>query len=157
MIAPTENCPWRKKILCGEVHDDNAYAMGGVAGHAGLFSSARDIHHFLTHLRRCLRGGDPFLPAPLVQQFLNRDGNVTESTYALGWDTPVPKSSSSGSLFSPHSIGHLGFTGTSIWWDLENDRHVILLTNRIHPSRDNDKIREFRPYIHDLIMKALVQ
>jgi serine-type D-Ala-D-Ala carboxypeptidase len=157
MIAPTENCPWRKRILCGEVHDDNAYAMGGVAGHAGLFSSARDIHRLLTRLGRCLRGGDPFLPEPLVQEFLTRDNSVQESTYALGWDTPASKNSSSGSHFSPRSVGHLGFTGTSIWWDLEKDRHVILLTNRIHPSRSNDKIKEFRPFIHDLIMKALPQ
>ena len=157
MIAPTENCPWRKRILCGEVHDDNAYAMGGVAGHAGLFSSARDIHQLLTRLSRCLRGGDPFLPVSLVQEFLTRDDTVQESTYALGWDTPASKNSSSGSHFSPHSVGHLGFTGTSIWWDLEKDCHIILLTNRIHPSRSNDKIREFRPHIHDLIMKALLQ
>src|SRR5712692_2861373 len=157
MIAPTENCPWRKKILCGEVHDDNAYAMGGVSGHAGLFSSARDIHHYLSRLKRCLRGGDPFLSAPLMREFLTRDETVERSTYALGWDTPSPENSSSGSYFSPHSVGHLGFTGTSIWWDLERDCHVILLTNRIHPSRNNDKIKEFRPYIHDLIMKALLQ
>ncbi|TMA13165.1 MAG: beta-lactamase family protein [Deltaproteobacteria bacterium] len=157
MIAPTENCPWRKRILCGEVHDDNAYAMGGVAGHAGLFSSARDIHQLLTRLSRCLRGGDPFLPVSLVQEFLTRDDTVQESTYALGWDTPASKNSSSGSHFPPHSVGHLGFTGTSIWWDLEKDCHIILLTNRIHPSRSNDKIREFRPHIHDLIMKALLQ
>lgn len=155
MIAPTEQCPWRKKILCGEVHDDNAYVMGGVAGHAGLFSSARDIHVFLTRLRRCYRGEDPFLPASLVKEFLTRDETVKESTYALGWDTPSPENSSSGSYFSPHSVGHLGFTGTSIWWDLEKDCHVILLSNRIHPSRDSDKIKGVRPYIHDLIMKTL--
>ena len=155
MIAPTEQCPWRKKILCGEVHDDNAYAMGGVAGHAGLFSSARDIHLFLNCLRRCYRGEDPFLPAPLVKEFLTRDETVKGSSYALGWDTPSPEDSSSGSYFSPHSVGHLGFTGTSIWWDLEKDCHIVLLSNRIHPSRSSDKIKGFRPYIHDLIMKTL--
>ncbi|MCH8054929.1 MAG: beta-lactamase family protein [Deltaproteobacteria bacterium] len=155
MIAPTENCPWRKRILCGEVHDDNAYAMGGVAGHAGLFSCARDIHLILARLRHCLRGEDPFLPAPLLQEFLTRDHTVEGSTYALGWDTPSSENSSSGSFFSPHSVGHLGFTGTSVWWDLDKDCHIVLLTNRIHPSRSNDKIKEFRPYIHDLIMKAI--
>lgn len=157
MIAPTENCPWRRRILCGEVHDDNAYAMGGVVGHAGLFSSARDIHLFLTRLRHCLRGEDPFLPAPLLQEFLTRDETVKGSTYALGWDTPSSDNSSSGRCFSPCSIGCLGFTGTSIWWDLEKDCHIILLTNRVHPSRRSDKIKEFRPYIHDLIMKTLHQ
>lgn len=155
MIAPTENCPWRKKILCGEVHDDNAYAMGGVAGHAGLFASARDIHALLARLGRCLRGQDDFLPAAILEEFLSRDMSVANSTYALGWDTPSPSGSSSGSYFSPRSVGHLGFTGTSVWWDLQKNCHVILLTNRVHPTRKNEKIREFRPLIHDLIMKAL--
>jgi CubicO group peptidase (beta-lactamase class C family) len=154
-VAPTENCPWRKKIICGEVHDDNAYAMGGVAGHAGLFSSARDIHRYLSRLRSCYDGRDSFLPADLVKEFLKRDETVSGSTYALGWDTPTPTNSSSGGQFSPHSVGHLGFTGVSIWWDLEKNCSITLLTNRIHPSRNNNKIRDFRPHIHDLIMKTL--
>lgn len=156
-IAPTENCPWRKKILWGEVQDDNAYAMGGVAGHAGLFSSARDIHLLLRRLHRCLTGADPFIPASVVREFFTRDRTVSESTHALGWDMPSAENSSSGSHFSPWSIGHLGFTGTSIWWDLEKDRQVILLSNRVHPSRANDKIKGFRPHAHDLIMKALFE
>ena len=155
MIAPTEDCPWRKKVLCGEVHDDNAYAIGGVAGHAGLFSSARDIHQLLACLNRCLRGSDSFLPQALIQEFLSKDEAVKNSTYALGWDTPSENGSSSGKYFSSHSVGHLGFTGTSIWWDLEKNCHVVLLSNRVHPTRKNEKIREFRPYIHDLIMKTL--
>ncbi len=155
MIAPTENCPWRKKILCGEVHDDNAYAMGGVAGHAGLFSSAQDIHRLIFRLRQYHLGKDSFFPPALMQEFMTRDSTIKGSTYALGWDTPSEEESASGSYFSPHSVGHLGFTGTSIWWDLEKDCYVILLTNRVHPSRSNDKIKGFRPYIHDLIMKAL--
>lgn len=157
MIAPTENCVWRKKMLCGEVQDDNAYAMGGVAGHAGLFSSARDINSLLRRLNRCLRGEDPFAPAPLVREFFTRDQTVRGSTYALGWDTPSAENSSSGTHFSPSSVGHLSFTGTSVWWDQEKDCHVILLSNRVHPSRANDKIKSFRPYIHDLIMKALFE
>jgi CubicO group peptidase (beta-lactamase class C family) len=155
MIAPTENCPWRKKILCGEVHDDNAYAMGGVAGHAGLFSSARDIHVVLTCLNRCLQGKDNFLPKALLEEFLVRDTKVANSTQALGWDTPASDKSTSGAYFSPRSVGHLGFTGTSVWWDIEKNCHIILLSNRIHPSRKNEKIREFRPFVHDLIMKVL--
>jgi serine-type D-Ala-D-Ala carboxypeptidase len=155
MIAPTEDCPWRKKVLCGEVHDDNAYAIGGVAGHAGLFSSAQDIHQLLTCLNGCRRGENTFLPPALIQEFLSRDESLKNSTYALGWDTPSENNSSSGKYFSFHSVGHLGFTGTSIWWDLEKNCHVILLSNRVHPSRKNEKLREFRPYIHDLIMKTL--
>ena len=155
MIAPTENCPWRKKILCGEVHDDNAYAMGGVAGHAGLFSSARDVHTFLVRMDQCFKGKDNFLPQALVQEFFKRSESSGNGNFALGWDTPTPERSASGHLFSPHSVGHLGFTGCSIWWDLEKNCHVILLTNRVHPSRKNEKIKEFRPLIHDEIMKVL--
>ena len=155
MIAPTEICPWRKKLLCGEVHDDNAYAMGGVAGHAGLFSSARDIHALLARLSQCLLGKDNFLPQSLLREFLSRDDALKNGNFALGWDTPAPAKSASGTLFSSRSVGHLGFTGCSIWWDLEKNCHVVLLTNRVHPSRKNEKIKEFRPQVHDLIMKAL--
>jgi serine-type D-Ala-D-Ala carboxypeptidase len=155
LIAPTEQCPWRNRILCGEVHDDNAYAMGGVAGHAGLFASARDIHRLLDCLNRCLRGKDNFLPQSIVEEFLAKDETVENSTFALGWDTPSPGKSASGSFFSPHSVGHLGFTGTSLWWDLEKNCYIIILTNRVHPTRKNEKIRDFRPHIHDLIMKAM--
>jgi CubicO group peptidase (beta-lactamase class C family) len=157
LIAPTEQCPWRNRILCGEVHDDNAYAMGGVAGHAGLFSNAEDLHRYLLRMRKWLSGGDALFPAPLVEEFLARDETVPGSTFTLGWDTPSAENSSSGSFFSPRSVGHLGFTGTSIWWDREKDRHVILLTNRVHPSRQNDKIKGFRPHIHNLIMKTVLQ
>lgn len=156
MIAPTEHCPWRQKILCGEVHDDNAYVMGGVAGHAGLFSSARDIHYLVACLSRCLQGRDSFLPRDVIRQFLTKDEAVKNSSFALGWDTPSPGKAASGSYFSHRTVGHLGFTGTSIWWDLDKHCHVILLSNRVHPSRKNEKIKDFRPYIHDLIMKALL-
>jgi serine-type D-Ala-D-Ala carboxypeptidase len=155
MIAATERCPWRKRVLCGEVHDDNAYAMGGVAGHAGLFAAARDVDTLLCRLKACWAGADDFVPAAVVRQFWTRDATLPTSTWTLGWDTPSPVSSSAGTLFSANTIGHLGFTGTSIWMDLDRDRHVILLTNRVHPSRDNNAIREFRPMIHDLINQAL--
>ncbi|MGH7824037.1 MAG: serine hydrolase domain-containing protein [Candidatus Binatia bacterium] len=155
MIAPTENCPWRKKILCGEVHDDNAYAIGGVAGHAGLFSSARDIHSLVARLSLCFRGKDDFFSQSLVQEFLTRDEAVRNSSRALGWDTPSSHKSASGNCFSPRSVGHLGFTGPSVWWDLEKSCHIILLNNRVHPTRKNEKIKDFRPHIHDLIMKTI--
>ena len=154
MIAPTERCPWRKRVLCGEVHDDNAYAMGGVAGHAGLFTSARDVHAMLLRLEACWAGTDDFIPQAVMREFWTR-GDLPGSTWALGWDTPSPSNSASGTLFSPLTVGHLGFTGTSIWIDLERDRHVILLSNRVHPSRDNEAIREFRPVIHDLVNQSL--
>jgi serine-type D-Ala-D-Ala carboxypeptidase len=154
-IAPTELCPWRKKVLCGEVQDDNAFAAGGVAGHAGLFSSAGDIHKMVAQLDRCLQGRDSFLPQELIQEFFTKNDSVPGSTYALGWDTPAPEKSSSGMHFSRTTVGHLGFTGTSLWWDLEKNCHVILLTNRVHPNRNNERIKQFRPKIHDLIMQAI--
>ncbi len=155
MIAPTQRCPWRKKILCGEVDDDNAYAMGGVGGHAGLFASAKDLDTLLCRLKDCYHNVNRMIPQRIVQEFWTRNQDVPDSTWCLGWDTPSAQNSSSGSHFSPHSVGHLGFTGTSVWLDLERDRHVLLLSNRVHPSRDNDAIRAFRPFIHDLIIKAL--
>ncbi len=156
LFAPTELCPWRKKILCAEVHDDNAYAMGGVAGHAGLFGPARDVHRLIACLSRCLRGADSFLPRTMVEEFLTKDTSVENASFALGWDTPSGGTSASGSAFSPRTVGHLGFTGTSIWWDLEKNCYIILLTNRVHPTRNNEKIRGFRPQIHNLIMKEMV-
>lgn len=155
MIAPTENCPWRKKILCGEVHDDNAYAMGGVVGHAGLFSSARDVHTFLVRMSHCHEGKDSFLPQPLVEEFFKKDESSLDANFALGWDTPSSERSASGHMFSPRSVGHLGFTGCSLWWDIEKRCHVVLLSNRVHPTRKNEKIKDFRPHIHDQIMKVL--
>ncbi len=156
MIAPTERCAWRKKLLCGEVQDDNAYAMGGVSGHAGLFGTTKDLDALLCRLKECYRNTHQWIPQRIVQEFWTRDGRVPDSTWCLGWDTPSAVNSTAGTQFSPHSVGHLGFTGTSVWLDLERDRHVILLTNRVHPSRDNDAIRTFRPLIHDLIVQALV-
>ncbi|MFI5365558.1 MAG: serine hydrolase domain-containing protein [Candidatus Binatia bacterium] len=155
MIAPTQRCPWRKKILCGEVDDDNAYAMGGVAGHAGLFASAKDLDALLGRLNDCYHNLHPMIPQRIVQEFWTRNAAVPDSTWCLGWDTPSPQGSSAGAHFSPHSVGHLGFTGTSVWLDLEHNRHVLLLSNRVHPNRDNDTIRAFRPFIHDLIVKAV--
>jgi CubicO group peptidase (beta-lactamase class C family) len=155
MIAPTELCPWRKKILCGEVHDDNAYAMGGVAGHSGLFSCASDLNVILSRVRDAYLGKSDFLPDALVKEMFARDKTVPNSTRTLGWDTPAAVGSAAGTRFSKNTVGHLGFTGTSLWLDLERSVHVILLTNRVHPSRENEKIKDFRPVIHDLVMEAI--
>jgi CubicO group peptidase (beta-lactamase class C family) len=155
MIAATARCPWRKRVLCGEVDDDNAYAMGGVAGHAGLFGSARDVDALATILEKAGRGEHDLLPRELVEQMWTIDPAVPGSTRTLGWDTPSPRSSSAGTRMSERTVGHLGFTGTSLWMDLERGVHVVLLTNRVHPSRDNDRLGEFRPRIHDLVMEAL--
>ena len=154
-VAPTEKCPWRGKILCGEVHDDNCWAMGGVAGHSGLFGNAACVHGLLLMLRACARGETGPLPAGLVREMWRRDDTVPGSVWALGWDMPSPTGSSAGSLISRNAVGHLGFTGTSMWLDPERDTHVILLTNRVHPSRKNDGIKNIRPQLHDAVFEAL--
>ncbi len=155
-IAATENCPWRGRVLRGEVQDENAHVMGGVAGHAGLFSTAQDLYTFLKALLKSLQSQDGFLPQGMVKAFVTRQTRVPDTCWALGWTTPS-EPSTSGQFFSTQSFGHLGFTGTSIWVDPDTDLMVILLTNRVHPSRENDQIRLFRPFIHDLIYQATVE
>jgi CubicO group peptidase (beta-lactamase class C family) len=155
MIVPTERCEWRKKVLCGEVQDDNAYAMGGVAGHAGLFASAADVNTLVSRLRDSYHGKNALLPQELVVEAFTRDKSIPQTTRTLGWDTPSPAGSAAGSRFSANTVGHLGFTGTSVWLDLDRTVHVVLLSNRLHPSRANDKIKDFRPVIHDLVMEAI--
>ncbi|MBW2108223.1 MAG: serine hydrolase [Deltaproteobacteria bacterium] len=153
--AATEACPWRKKILEGEVHDDNAYVLGGVAGHAGLFGSAEAVFRLLDHLGMVHAGRitSNVFARKAVQTFFRRQSEV--GTWALGFDTPSRPDSSSGRYFSDHSVGHLGFTGTSFWMDLDAGVIVILLTNRVHPSRAVDKIKAFRPVLHDAVMERV--
>ncbi|MBU1964673.1 MAG: serine hydrolase [Proteobacteria bacterium] len=152
-FAPTEFCPWRKRVIQGEVHDENAYSVGGYSGHAGLFSRACDLFTLTEMLIGHYYGKrDDFLKPETVRTFFSRQKLVKDSTWALGWDTPSPCNSSAGDSFSRESVGHLGFTGTSVWIDLHRKILVIFLTNRVHPTRTNRKIREFRPALHNLIM-----
>ena len=153
-FAPTEDCPWRKRIISGYVHDENAYALGGYSGHAGLFSTAEEVYILVNLLRDHFFGErNDYLRHETVRMFFARQDIVKGSTWALGWDTPSPEDSSSGRYFSFDSVGHLGFTGTSVWMDLNKDVIVIFLTNRVHPTRNNEKIRAFRPRLHDKVMK----
>ena len=155
MIAPTERCPWRGKVLCGEVHDDNAYAIGGVAGHAGVFANAPDVHRIVARLEACAADRDDFVPGAIVREFWRREGSVADSTWALGWDTPSASGSMAGDRASAGTVGHLGFTGTSVWLDRERGTHVVFLTNRVHPRRDNERIKAVRPLVHDAVWEAL--
>ena len=155
MIAPTERCPWRGKVLCGEVHDDNAYAIGGVAGHAGVFASAIDVHRIVARLEACAADRDDIVPGAIVREFWRREGTVADSTWGLGWDTPSASGSMAGDRASAGTVGHLGFTGTSVWLDRERGAHVVFLTNRVHPRRDNERIKAVRPLVHDAVWEAL--
>lgn len=150
--APTELDPWRGRMLRGEVHDENAAWLGGVSGHAGLFSSSEDLLRFGEWLLDQWHGrtvpGEPHLPRNLVREFTRRQDLVPGSSRALGWDTPSP-GSSAGIRLSPQSFGHTGFTGTSIWIDPTRDLVVVLLTNRVHPTRDNPRLGPLRPLAAD--------
>jgi beta-glucosidase-like glycosyl hydrolase/CubicO group peptidase (beta-lactamase class C family) len=154
-IAPTENdTTFRKRLVHGEVHDQNAWAMGGVAGDAGLFSTAADLATFCQML---LNGGQyahqRLLSRGTIAQFTKAE-KVGDTARTLGWDVPSEQSQS-GKYFSAKSYGHLGYTGTSIWIDPEKALFVILLTNRVHPSSDNEKIKDVRPAVHDALLEAL--
>ncbi|HEX4642065.1 MAG TPA: serine hydrolase, partial [Candidatus Acidoferrales bacterium] len=154
-IAPTENDgAFRKQLVQGVVHDENAFALGGVAGHAGMFTTAGDLAVFCQML---LNGGvyghHRLLNRATIAQFTAAQA-LAANARTLGWMTPTPNSSS-GRYFSPRSFGHLGFTGTSIWMDPDRQLFVILLTNRVYPTRDNDKIVAVRPAVHDAVIESL--
>jgi CubicO group peptidase (beta-lactamase class C family) len=154
-FAATENCPWRKKILVGQVHDENAYVVGGIEGHAGLFGTAGNIYRLLVELLSTCRGRSKstLFRKDLLQRFFTR---LPGTDKALGFDMPSATGSSCGRGFSQNSVGHLGFTGTSFWMDLERSVTVILLTNRVHPSRENEDIKKFRPVLHDAVRKTMI-
>jgi CubicO group peptidase (beta-lactamase class C family) len=152
-IPPTEDDRrFRKRVVQGEVNDENAYVMGGVAGHAGLFAPATDIARFAECM---LRGGAPILHPETVKLFTRCEPSRPNTSRALGWDTPSRPESSSGRWFSSLSFGHLGFTGTSLWIDPARKLSVTLLTNRTWPDRSSQLIREVRPQVHDAIIEAL--
>ena len=153
-IAPTENDPWRGRRLVGEVHDENCWALGGAAGHAGLFGSAAGVGDFARVMLGALAGRDARLATTeTVRTFVARYSAATGSR-ALGWDTMLP-TSSCGTTMSPASFGHTGFTGTSLWIDPERSLYVVFLTNRVNPTRENTAIQQIRPALHDAVMSAL--
>jgi CubicO group peptidase (beta-lactamase class C family) len=147
-IAPTEEDPWRGRLLRGEVHDENAARLDGVAGHAGLFGTAAAVggcaRWWMSHASR----------APWAT-FLAR-GDVPDSTRALGWDTMRP-TSSCGTQMSSTAVGHTGFTGTSLWIDVATDRYVVFLANRVHPSRAGEAMARVRPALHDAVAGDLMR
>jgi CubicO group peptidase (beta-lactamase class C family) len=133
------------------VQDENASVLGGVAGHAGLFASAEDLAIF-THAM--LTGGRPILRPETVALFSRRESSLLNASRALGWDTPSSPSQS-GKYFLPNSLGHLGYTGTSLWIDPERQLSVTLLTNRTWPDCSNQAINQLRPKFHDAVVEAI--
>ncbi len=155
-FAATERCPWRGRTLLGEVHDENTFAMGGVSGHAGLFGTAEGIARVCSSWLDSFHGRGSLWEEGWIRRFWTRS-KVPGSTRALGFDTPspAPDYSAAGRRFSPGSVGHTGFTGTSIWLDPARELVVVLLTNRVHPTRENLTIRDFRPGLHDRVLREL--
>jgi beta-glucosidase-like glycosyl hydrolase/CubicO group peptidase (beta-lactamase class C family) len=154
-IAPTEfDNYWRMRQLVGEVHDEAASLLNGVAGHAGLFSTASDLSKILQMLMR--KGnyqGKQFIKPETIELFTKKQSD--QSSRALGWDTKSPEGSSAGNLFSNLSYGHTGYTGTSVWNDPTRNLFVVFLTNRVYPTRNNTKLLRLRPILHDAVIKAI--
>jgi serine-type D-Ala-D-Ala carboxypeptidase len=142
---------FRKRIIQGEVQDENAFVLGGVAGHAGLFSTAEDVARF-AHVMLC--GGSPILRPETIAWFTRRESTPSGTSRAFGWDTPSAPSQS-GAHFGPRSYGHLGYTGTSLWIDPDRQLSITLLTNRTWPDCSNQAIKQVRPKIHDGVMQSL--
>ena len=156
-FAPTEACPHRREVNQGAVNDDNAWALGGAAGHAGVFSTALEVAAVGQAWLDALHGRRSVVPAEAAAELARRDA-TPGTTRGLGWDTRSPEGSSLGTRLGrgPRgAIGHLGFTGTSLWVDLDAEIVVALLTNRVHPTRENERIRAFRPRLHDAVADAL--
>jgi serine-type D-Ala-D-Ala carboxypeptidase len=144
---------FRGRIIQGEVQDENAYVLGGVAAHAGLFSSARDLAKFAHSM---LNSGQPVFRPETVSLFTRRESTRGGTSRAMGWDTPS-KPSQSGKYFSPQSFGHLGYTGTSLWIDPLRQLSVTLLSNRTWPDCSNQGVKKVRPKFHDAIVEALAE
>lgn len=146
-VAPTEWCSWRERVVRAEVHDENCAAYGGICGHAGLFGRAQAVLAFGLEWLRAWDGRSTWLDRALVHFALRpRAGGG----HVIGWDTKSAEGSSAGQCLSQRAFGHLGFTGTSLWCDPVRQRCIVLLSNRVHPTRDNIAIRTFRPRFHDL-------
>ena len=161
-IAPTEDDPWRGRMLRGEVHDENASRLDGVSGHAGLFSSARDLLRFGDWLLEGLSPGKDsaagrIWPAPPVaeRRFVKRQDIPHGSSRALGWDTPSGLSSGGQWISRKQSIGHTGYTGTSIWIDSSRQLVIVLLSNRVNPTRQNQRWGPVRRNVADRVVQAL--
>jgi CubicO group peptidase (beta-lactamase class C family) len=142
---------FRHRIIQGEVQDENASVLGGIGGHAGLFSTAEDLVIFAHAM---LTGGYPILRSTTIELFSRRESAPKGTSRALGWDTPSGHSQS-GKYFSPRSFGHLGYTGTSLWIDPERQLSISLLTNRTWPDCQNQAIKQVRPAFHDAVIEAL--
>ncbi len=155
LYAPTEECPWRKRLLQGEVHDENCWALGGLSTHAGLFGSIDDVSWFALNLRSQLLGIAKYsIRQKTTQLFCRRARPPGGGDWAMGYMMPTPGNASCGQYYSLNSIGHTGFTGTSFWYDPHMDLLIIILSNRVMYGRDNKGFGQLRPEIHNWIVEG---
>ncbi|HET97500.1 MAG TPA: class A beta-lactamase-related serine hydrolase [Desulfurivibrio alkaliphilus] len=159
VYAPGEYCSWRQRLLKGEVGDENCALLGGVAGHAGLFGNIRGVAGLTSYLLDIWQNQAPekliLIESDDLRHCLTKQQIKNDTTWALGMDTPSARGSSGGDLLSAASVGHLGYAGTSFWIDPHRELVVVLLTNRVHPSRFNDQIKRFRPLFHNNLIRVL--
>ncbi len=172
LVAPTEFCPWRKRVICAEVHDDNAWAMGGISGHGGCFSTAEDLHMYACHLLAAYFGESSFASRRTVREFLypwtSLDADEVQFEHDVrgmrdqdryrwryGWEGACDDNGMDQAHFSPFAVGHSGFTGCSLWLEPESGVDIILLSNRIHPTRNNKLMKTYRPLLHEAVIEAL--
>ncbi len=155
-VAATERCPVRGRVLVGEVHDLNAFAMGGIAGHAGLFGSATDVLNLAMALCQAYQGqASPVVGTDVLRRFWQPAG-VAGSIWRLGWDGPAERGSQAGDLLSRRGVGHLSFTGCSLWIDPEQATCLVVLCNRVHPEvKEDARFRALRPAVCDAALRAL--
>lgn len=156
LYAPTEKCSWRGRVMRGEVHDENCWSFAGVSSHAGLFGTLDGVASWGLELRRAWRGDSKRFGRPeLVKYFTGRRIPRSVGDWGLGFMKPSRPRASAGRHFSVASFGHTGFTGTSFWFDPRRDLMVIILSNRVHPTRENQRFLQLRPMLHDFVVESL--
>jgi len=154
--APTEECPWRHRLLQGEVHDENTWSLGGISSHAGLFGTIEDLGWYVLHIRSQMMGIARYeIRQKTALLFAKRAVEEGKGDWALGFMMPTPGSSSCGQYYDLSSIGHTGFTGTSVWYDPKIDLAVCILSNRLVYGRENTKFKDLRPKIHNWLVEGL--
>ncbi len=156
-VAATEHCPWRNRLIDGDVHDEHAFVLGGLAGHAGLFGTASAVGRVAQNLLDAFYGRNTdYLPQATVRRFWSASNCVGGSSWRLGFDGTSSVDSLAGDQASSFTVGHLGFTGTSFWIYPKQETVVVLLTNRVHPNRNNESIQEVRRAVHSEILAGII-
>jgi CubicO group peptidase (beta-lactamase class C family) len=154
-LAATENCPWRGRVLVGEVHDENTWTAGGCLGQAGLFGTAAGVAALMEEFRLANENRGRVFQLEIFRRFMEKNSTSPDATRRLGFDSPSREQSSTGRFMGPSTFGHLGFTGVGAWCDPDRALTIVLLTNRVHPTRENQAHKRLRPLVHDAVITEL--